>query len=542
MRKKVCILAISAMTICSIPVSANTKAISTSQSVLEHSSENQIVDDGVFKVDKVSEKKIIKFYKKNNHKKKLTKIEKYKLKIDNLGVVDNSKDDKFTKIKSTDEKKSKTVGYIKQGSSVNVIEYSNDFYKIKSGKVTGYISQKDLLVDKKVEPFLLKNKNVTAKFQKKNTSLEKNSKKKNTTIGVCYKNSQYPIMKFSKDYKKAQIKRSETLTGWVSVKAINISIDTEKAMTKKAYDAYVEQERKKEQEALDQALKQAINASIGSTGNNLVDASITLISHNESGDFRAARNKLSQFAGEKTITVGAWQWYGERAHNLLREIYATDKDKAFKLVKSVYYGKKREENAKKFLEVITSGENWESTKKKFTDKEITAVKALLGSSNGVSTQKNQVKKDVANIVSIAKNTYNLKNPALVVYFADMFWQSPNTAREVTKQTIDYFKGTDKLNADKNGLEKMHELATKSSTFGKFSSRRSYTFSACKKLNTGTVDTIKLEKKKQKLAEEKVKKAEEKKKRQKEKAKKKLEQKKKQEKLEKEQTQEENNLN
>ena len=48
MRKKVCILAISAMAICSVPVSANTHTISTTQKVLEHSSENQIVDDGVF--------------------------------------------------------------------------------------------------------------------------------------------------------------------------------------------------------------------------------------------------------------------------------------------------------------------------------------------------------------------------------------------------------------------------------------------------------------------------------------------------------------
>lgn len=73
MRKKVCILAISAMTICSVPVSANTHTISTTQSVLEHSSENQIVDDGVFKVDKVSEKKIIKFIQEKFQKEKNNK-------------------------------------------------------------------------------------------------------------------------------------------------------------------------------------------------------------------------------------------------------------------------------------------------------------------------------------------------------------------------------------------------------------------------------------------------------------------------------------
>ena len=377
MRKKVCILAISAMTICSVPVSANTHTISTTQKVLEHSSENQIVDDGVFKVDKVSEKKIIKFYKKNSKKKKLTKIDKYKLKVEDLGIVKNSRDDDFTKIKSEDNKKSKTAGYIKNNSAVKVIEYSNNFYKIKSGKVTGYIGEKDLLVDKEVEPFLLKNKNVTASFHKGNTNLRKSEKSKSTVIGVCYKNSEYPIVKFSKDYKKAEIKRSETVTGWVSVKEINIGIESHKAMTTKAYKEYVAAEKKKEVAQ--------------TTENSLVDASISLISHNESGDFRAARNKLSRFAGEKTITVGAWQWYGERAHNLLKEIYAADKDKAFNLAKSVYYGKKREENAKKFIAAITSSDNWESTKRKFTDKEITAVKALLGSGNGVAVQKSLVK-------------------------------------------------------------------------------------------------------------------------------------------------------
>ena len=101
------------------------------------------------------------------------------------------------------------------------------------------------------------------------------------------------------------------------VKNVDIKILSEEAMTKSEYEEYLE-----EQERIRQAeLQKILNMGISKTGDEVFDTITALIAHNESGNYMAARNGLPQFKGEKTITIGAWQWYGERAHNLLRRIY-----------------------------------------------------------------------------------------------------------------------------------------------------------------------------------------------------------------------------
>ena len=111
------------------------------------------------------QKKTVK--KKNKKKTKLSEIDKYKKKIFDMGVVDLSdNDDECAKIYKTKDKKSKVIGYLPDKGIMKVVEQDGKKYKIKSGKITGYVSVKDVVVDSDVETVLLDDNLIEAKFTK----------------------------------------------------------------------------------------------------------------------------------------------------------------------------------------------------------------------------------------------------------------------------------------------------------------------------------------------------------------------------------------
>lgn len=420
-------------------------------------------------------KKIQKLKEKN-----LPKIEKYKNKLSDMGVVIiNDSEEDFLEVRKEMKSRSKTVGYAVDGSLVTVIEQVDKWYKIRSGKIIGYIKTENVAVDDDVEAMLLDNESVKAKIIKDKVALKSKAKGSKTDIGMGYKNCTYPVIGFSNDGKKVRIQRTETIAGWVSINDVKIVVDADGLMTKEKYEEY-QRELERQQEA---ELQKILQTDFESTGNKLLDSILSLVARNESGNYSAARNGLPQFPGEKTITVGAWQWYGERAHNLLRSICAADSNKAKKLIKDVFTGgkKKRQEKADKLYNDIKGSENWESSKRKFSKEELIAVKALLGSSIGVSVQNGQAKQDMWAKIGVAKNTYGLTNDSLIVYFCDLFWQNPENARKITSACIKHYKSAKKFNKDKNALKYMHEEAMKNPVMGRFSERRNNTYSVCKNL-------------------------------------------------------------
>lgn len=476
MRKKIFCVTISLMLMLSVAVQGKDYIVG-STTPMQTNTANKVLKSSTFTIDKATAKKIVKYHKKNT---KLTKVEKYKKKISDLGIVSSNSDEEFVKIKKEPKKNSKIVGYIPDENPITVVEQVEKWYKVKSGKITGYIKQNNIIVDDDVESLLLDNQGIEATVIKSNVKLRSSAKDSNSAVGMAYKGSSYPVIGFSNDYKKVRIQRTETIAGWISIKDVNIKILSDGAMTKDEYEEY-----QKEQERIRQAeLQKILNAGISKTGNELFDTVLALIAHNESGNYLAARNGLPQFKGEKTITVGAWQWYGERAHNLLRRIYNSDTKKSKKLIEESLSGnkKKKAEKTEKLCKEIVETSSWENRKRSFNKEELVAIKALLGSDFGVAVQNLQAKEDISARMNVAKSTYKLTNPQLIAYFTDMFWQNPDNARAITKAAIAHFKSAKKLNEDKDGLKVMHEIAMKNSVLGKFSSRRNYTYSVCKKIS------------------------------------------------------------
>lgn len=476
MKKKIFCITISLMMLLSTATQGKDNIVVPTKP-MQTNTANKVLKSSTFTIDKATERKIVKFHKKNS---KLTKVEKYKNKISNLGIAYSNNDEEFVRIRKAPKKQSKTVGYVPEEMPITVVEQVGKWYKVKSGNITGYIKEKNLIVDDEVESLLLDNQGIEAKIIKSNVKVRGKAKDNSSAIGMAYKGSSYPVIGYSNNYKKVRIQRSETITGWISAKYAKIKILSDSAMTKEEYDDYLE-----EQERMQQAeLQKILGLNIGKTGNVMFDTILSLIAHNESGNYMAARNGLPQYKGEKTITVGAWQWYGERAHNLLKRIYNSDTKKSKQLIQDALLGnkKKKQEKTEELVKEITEGSNWEKRERDFTKEELVAIKALLGSSYGTSIQNLQAKEDISSRINVAKSTYKLTNPQLIAYFCDMFWQNPENARSITKAAIDHFKSAKKLNEEKDGLKVMHEIAMKNSVLGKFSSRRNYTYSVCKKLS------------------------------------------------------------
>lgn len=114
-----------------------------------------------------------------------------------MGVVDLSdNDDECAKIYKTKDKKSKVIGYLPDKGIMKVVEQDGKKYKIKSGKITGYVSVKDVVVDSDVETVLLDDNLIEAKFTK-DVALKSEAKGKDVAVGMGYSGRSYPVIGFS---------------------------------------------------------------------------------------------------------------------------------------------------------------------------------------------------------------------------------------------------------------------------------------------------------------------------------------------------------
>ena len=409
-------------------------------------------------------------------KKKLTKIKKFRNKLLNMGITDltQSDDDALTVYKKAN-KKAKVKGYLADGAVMTVIEQIGKWYKIESGSINGYVPAKYVITAEKVEDSIIDNKGVSALIIKESVPVLSKTKKGSTAVGMGYKDREYPIIEFSDNEKYALIERTDTISGWVPISDIKIKITAPKGMTSDEFKEYQYELELEEQKALESYLE----LKISSTGNQLQDDIINLIAHNESGNYKAARNPKS--SGEKTITVGAWQWYGENAHKILRLICAANTSKAKEILEGAFTGKKAREKYKLLYKDIIGNDNWESTKRIFTNAELIAIKELLGSDQGVSVQNSKIQDDIQARIKVAISTYTLTEDNLTIYFCDLFWQNPTNARAVIKTCISHYKSAKKFCKADEALKYLHETAMKNSVFKKYSKRRQYTYSYCKKL-------------------------------------------------------------
>lgn len=138
-----------------------------------------------------------------------------------------------------------------------------------------------------------------------------------------------------------------------------------------------------------------------------------------SNNWGSVAKPYANSSGEKTITAGAYQFYGENAHTLLRNICKNYKKESLKYISDSLY------------KDIVSDTNWESTYwKPKSDSDYTSISKLIKTEFGIKCQKELMAKRAKGYVDLAVNTYKITDMNVQVYFAVMYHQSPKQTKAV----------------------------------------------------------------------------------------------------------------
>lgn len=391
-----------------------------------------------------------------NIKNQITEKEKNEKILANSGTIVLPEYLEKVKIYKDASSKSEMIGYARNKDVVQIEYEMYGYYKIKSGNVKGYVKTQYVETDKKGVEYLLTNECVKAKTIKK-TKIYKTEKLKKTKGYVNIK-SEMQVIKIKDDCSALEILMSDETYGYIKTKDIVFKIKGNHCITRSEYQKYQLEKEKERINAIQQV----------ESKEKIEDIVSEIICHNESGDYGAARNGLPQFSGEKTITVGAWQWYGERAHSLLR-----------KIVNNYCYTDEENKCLNKLIKDIKGSDNWEQSERNFSAEELNIIKRMLTSNSGIRIQEEQARKDIEERIKIAHNTYGLTNEKLVAYFCDMFWQNPVNARKVINESIKESKTN--INKNPEGINIIHKNAMKNSVLGKFTTRRAWTYEVTRQL-------------------------------------------------------------
>lgn len=194
-----------------------------------------------------------------------------------------------------------------------------------------------------------------------------------------------------------------------------------------------------------------------------------LIDVEASGDWASARNGLASFSGEHTITVGIMQWYGSRAHNLLKYVCRTNKQEALSILGADLYKE------------CMSNHDWEAEYRTFSESELSSIRKMLGKDWAKDCQREQFKKDIKRYIEHAQNL-GLTNSKLIAYFCDIYHQTPKSADDVATSLISMYSSKEDANNASDALDKMFSLSMQHSGFFSTYSRHEECYHRCQKLN------------------------------------------------------------
>lgn len=152
---------------------------------------------------------------------------------------------------------SKRVGKIYNNCGARIIEKtSNGWYKIVSGKCTGYIKSEYFVTGQKAQTSALDDGYVFANVKDTGVHVRKTTSTDAEVVTNVYHNESYVVKKVSNDGKWVKVKIKAGVSGWVSSDYVKMSVDMDTAITNaeekaaiKAQKQQEEQERQAELEA-----------------------------------------------------------------------------------------------------------------------------------------------------------------------------------------------------------------------------------------------------------------------------------------------------
>ena len=208
---------------------------------------------------------------------------------------------------------------------------------------------------------------------------------------------------------------------------------------------------------------------------------------NEGGDPSIQKQKVSKIAAKAydvihqsegnygsineddngSLSIGKIQWHGCRAHDLLIKIIsAVGTSRSQQILGTSLYN-----------EIVNKDRNYWNTRV-VTKSEGEKLSELISTEEGKSIQDLQGYLDIENYISVVKG-YGITNENAIVYFCDMYNQSPAAAQRVAKNAI-----SAKGSASSVTLEDLYNTSLTDSVFSKYSKRRTNCYNMLK--NSGTV--------------------------------------------------------
>ena len=174
-----------------------------------------------------------------------------------------------------------------------------------------------------------------------------------------------------------------------------------------------------------------------------------------------------------SLSIGKIQWHGARAHDLMMAcINAVGQSRAQQLLGSSLYN-----------EIVGKDRNYWHTRK-VNKSEGEKISALISTEEGKGIQDLQGYLDIENYISVVKG-YGITDENAIVYFCDMYNQSPAAAQRVAKAAIKA-KGS----ASSVRLDDLYNQSLVDSTFSKYSKRRTNCYNMVKSstiVGNGTVE-------------------------------------------------------
>jgi hypothetical protein len=181
----------------------------------------------------------------------------------------------------------------------------------------------------------------------------------------------------------------------------------------------------------------------------------TILAKVESGNWGDAHGP--RCGGEVTMTVGAYQFYGERAHRLLRRIVENHKDEALGIISDSLY------------KTIKSKSDWVKTQYVAPESDCVMLRKLLKTDYGIHEQKNQMAEDASVYVkqAIALGITDIK---CQVYYAVMYHQSPKQTGIIISSLQKGFT-----------LDELHKATLNNGVLGDYISRYTTTYEFCQEM-------------------------------------------------------------
>lgn len=183
---------------------------------------------------------------------------------------------------------------------------------------------------------------------------------------------------------------------------------------------------------------------------SFIQETIYVIGHNEtSGDYSAVN-------ATDVVSVGIFQWYGSRAYDLCYTIYyALGSETADAILDGTNISADLQQN---------NSSLWSNWTPDATER--AALSNLISTDTGIKNQNDLATSDSWSYIKTGQN-YGLTNGAALIYFADLYNQSPRQAINILSAAGGAVYA--------NNLQSLHNAAMRNSVMNRYATRRNWTY-------------------------------------------------------------------